>query len=30
MLSEDKIVAIYHFADDLLKGSGRQEESEEK
>ena len=26
MLSEDKIIAIYCFVDDLLKGSGRQED----
>ncbi|GAC1427902.1 MAG: IS982 family transposase [Flavisolibacter sp.] len=27
MLSEDKIIAIYCFVDDLLKGTGRQEDS---
>ncbi len=30
MLSEDKIIAIYCFVDDLLKGTGRQEDSRRK
>ena len=30
MLSEDKIIAIYCFVDDLLKGTGRQENAGRK
>jgi hypothetical protein len=30
MLSEDKIIAIYCFVDDLLKGTGRQEDIRRK
>ncbi len=30
MLSEDKIIAIYCFVDDLLKGTGRQEDFRRK
>ena len=30
MLSEDKIIAIYCFVDDLLKGTGRQEDARRK
>lgn len=30
MLSEDKIIAIYCFVDDLLKGTGRQEDVRRK
>jgi hypothetical protein len=30
MLSEDKIIAIYCFVDDLLKGTGRQEDMRRK
>jgi hypothetical protein len=30
MLSEDKIIAIYCFVDDLLKGSGRQDDVRRK
>lgn len=30
MLSEDKIIAIYCIVDDLLKGSGRQEDIKRK
>lgn len=30
MLSQDKIVAIYCFVDDLLKGTGSQEDARRK
>ncbi len=30
MLSEDKIIAIYCFVDDLLKGTGRKEDGRRK
>ena len=30
MLCEDKIIAIYCFVDDLVKGTGRQEDIRRK